>query len=435
MRHFFRWSILLLLMVTVSGFCQSQNTALLLNIKSTITPATQDFIARGLAQAAKQHSSIVILQIDTPGGLDKSMRGIITNILMSPVPVASYVAPSGARAASAGTYILYASHIAAMAPGTNLGAATPVSMSVMNEEKKEKNSDVMEKKLQQDAIAYIKSLAELRQRNAQWAAQAVSQGASLSANDALKLKVIDVIANDIPQLLNEINGRQVIVQGQLQTLNTLNLSIQEFQADWRTRFLSVITDPSVAYILLMIGIWGLFFEFVNPGFVLPGVTGAICLLLALYAFQLLPVNYVGLGLILLGIIFLVAEAFVASFGALGIGGIIALVVGSILLLEKGGPGFQIAWQLILAVSVATAAFFFLIINIALRARFRPVVSGKEELIGKTAKVEIDSQGLVRVRIFGELWQVQSDSPLQNGQLVKIKKVDGLILIVEPVGNK
>lgn len=417
----------LLLVMSVSLAQTTPRTALLLNIKNTISPAMQDFIHRGLTQAASEHAEIVILQIDTPGGLDKSMRGIISDILASSVPVIVYVAPSGARAASAGTYILYASNIAAMAPGTNLGAASPVSIGANNEAKKE---TVEDKKVKQDAMAYIRGLAQLRGRNVAWAAQAVNNAVSLSANEALQQKVIDVVAKNIPDLLTQINGRNVTIQNVNKTINTVGLTVTEFKPDWRTRFLSIITDPSVAYILMMVGIWGLFFEFANPGMVLPGVAGTICLLLAMYAFQLLPINFVGMALILLGIAFFIAEAFIASFGVLGIGGVIALVMGSVLLMEKGTPGFQIAWQLILAVSIATAAFFFLIINIALKARFRPIVSGREELIGVTGIVTIDDQGIIFARVLGEMWQVKSDVALKNGDKIKVIAVQGLTLKVE-----
>lgn len=434
MKIFFRcWMPVLLFLFSSFSFAQTEKTALLLNIKSAISPATQEYIERGLSQAAKQNAQVVILQLDTPGGLDKSMRGIISNILASPIPVIAYVAPSGARAASAGTFILYASHIAAMAPGTNLGAATPVNIAGDGSEKKEKSPDAMEKKVTQDAMAYIRSLAQLRNRNVQWAEQAVKQGASLSANEALQMKVIDVIATDIPDLLTKINNRQVSIQGQTKTLATDKLSVNEFTPDWRVKFLNIITDPNVVYILMLLGIWGLFFEFSNPGFVLPGVTGAICLLLALYGFQLLPINYVGFALIIFGIGCLIAEAFVSSFGALGIGGIIAFALGSLFLVETGA-GFQIAWQLILAATLTTAAFFLLIVNIALRSRFRPVVSGREELIGQTGVVEVDANGLMRMRVKGEMWQVHAEQPLHQGTLVRVIRVDGLTLLVEPVNK-
>jgi membrane-bound serine protease (ClpP class) len=434
MRTLWRAVSSIVLLTIIASAAQAQNTALLLTVNSAIGPATQDFIQSGLTQAEKQNVQVLILQLDTPGGLEKSMRNIVSDILASPIPVIAYVAPSGARAASAGTYIVYASHIAAMAPGTNLGAATPVSigLSGMEEKSKNNNPSAEEKKTMNDAVASIRSLAELRGRNAQWAEQAVRQGASISATEALQLKVINVIANNILDLLSAVNGDTVSVAGKPQQLMTTGLAVQEFKPDWRTRFLAVITDPSVAYILLMIGMWGLFFEFANPGFVLPGVSGAIALLLALYAFQLLPINYVGLALILLGIAFMITEAFVASFGALGIGGVIAFVVGSVLLLEKGAVGYQIAWPVIVAVSATTAAFFLLVINIALRARFRPIVSGREEVVNQVTTVQVDDKGALHARVLGEMWQVRCEMPLQSGQKIKVIAIDGLSLIVKPI---
>lgn len=440
MKYFFRLLgivLILLSCLALNAANESKKTALLLEINGAIGPATQSFIQRGINSAVKQNAALIILQINTPGGLGTAMRGIVSDILASPIPVVAYVAPSGARAASAGTFILYASHIAAMAPGTHLGAATPVNIIAPTTEtsNKQKIPDAEEKKALNDARAYIRSLAQLRGRNVQWGEEAVSQAASLSADEALKMDVIEVIANDVPDLLKKINGRKLVMQGQTQTLDTTNLNIQMLQPDWRTKFLGIITDPNIAYILLMIGIWGLFFEFSNPGFILPGVAGAICLLLALYALQLLPINYVGLGLILLGIIFLVAEAFVSSFGVLAVGAVIALIIGSIMLLETGTPGYRIAMPLILAVSGATVAFFVVVINLALKSRFRPIVSGREELLGSTGTVIMDENNNPRVRIHGELWQVQADVPLTAGQKVLVKKVEGLTLLVEPISEK
>jgi len=340
-------------------------TAALLEITGAIGPAVQDFIHRGLGRAVKQGDQVVILRIDTPGGLSKSMRGIIKDILSSPIPVIAYVAPSGARAASAGTYILYASHIAAMAPGTNLGAATPVSIvspGTGKDKKKAKAKSASMLKAINDAKAYIRSLAQLRGRNVKWAEKAVSEAASLSAQEALKINVINFVAKNIPDLLRQANGKTVIVQGNQKELKTVGLSVKQIMPDWRTKFLAVITDPSVAYILLMIGFYGLFFEFANPGFVVPGVVGAICLLLALYAFQLLPINYAGLGLILLGMAFIVAEAFMPSFGALGIGGVISFVIGSIMLLKTDVTGYRLPWGLIIGVTLVTGFFFFQELN-------------------------------------------------------------------------
>lgn len=410
------------------------NIAILLNVKSAIGPASQDFIQRGIEQANKQRAQLIIVQLDTPGGLETSMHGIIRDILASPVPVVVYVAPSGARAASAGTYILYASSVAAMAPGTNIGAATPVDVSALGGSQK-KSKTTMETKALHDAQAYIRSLAQLRHRNEQWAEQAVTAGVSLSANEALKLKVIDLIANNIPDLLTQLNGRSIDLQGKTQVLQTQGLVVEQLQPDWRIRLLSIVTDPSIAYILLMIGMWGLFFEFVNPGFVLPGVTGAICLLLALYGFELLPINYAGLALLLLGVGFMVAEVFIGTFGVLGVGGVIALFAGSILLLERGTPGFQIALPLIFAVCAVTVMFFLVIINLAVKSRLRPVVSGREELIGASGTVVMDKQGTCWIRVHGELWQGQSTVALTHGEKVKVIDLHGLVLSVMPDENQ
>ena len=380
--------------------------------------------------------------MDTPGGLEISMREIIQDIVSSPIPIVSYVAPSGARAASAGTYILFASHIAAMAPATNLGAATPINlMSAFQPSSNEQGQDQeqdqntqatpgLEQKIINDEVAYIR-LAQLHHRNADWAEQAVRAAASISSSEALKIGVIDIIANDIPDLLHQLDNRVVIVQGQNVTLHTEGIAIEQNQPDWRSNFLAVITDPSVAYILLLIGVYGLFFEFINPGFVLPGVMGAIALLLALYAFQLLPISYAGLSLILLGIIFMVVEAFMPTFGAIGIGGIIAFAIGSVMLLGTQGP-YAVPWSLIITMSVINATFIFVLVGMALTAFRRKKVSGKDALIGMIAEVREDFQDNGWVRVSGESWRAQSELSLKQGQRVRIKAVEGLVLIVEPL---
>ncbi|CAM3437661.1 nodulation protein NfeD [Polaromonas hydrogenivorans] len=419
----------------------------LLSQSGALGPAHADYLRRGLDKAAALKAQLVVIQMDTPGGLDLSMRSVIKNILASPVPIATFVAPNGARAASAGTYILYASHIAVMAPATNLGAATPVSLGPQPAAPREpaasrdksgtdnapSSAQAMRNKQTNDAAAYIRGLAELRGRNVEWADKAVREAVSLSAQEALKLNVIDLIAADMPQLLKQLDGRKLTVLGQERRLATAAAEIIDIQPDWRTRLLAVITDPGIAYILLMLGFYGLLFEFFSPGLVAPGVIGGISLLLALFALQLLPVSYTGLALIALGVGLLVAEHFAPGFGLLGLGGIVAFVMGSVMLIDTDAPAYRIPWPLIAGVTLASAAFLLVVLNFALRARQRPVVSGREQMLGATGEVIVNPDGSVSASILGEVWKVRANAPLGRGQQVRVVGIDGLVLSVEAVG--
>jgi membrane-bound serine protease (ClpP class) len=417
----------------------------LLTIDGPIGPASADYVVRGIARAAGDGSQLVILQMDTPGGLDTSMRAIIKAILASPVPVAGLVAPGGARAASAGTYILYASHIAAMAPGTNLGAATPVQIGApgMAPESDKpqgggagKPASALARKQVNDAAAYIRGLAQLRGRNADWAERAVREAVSLPAGEALKLRVIDYLSPDSEALMTQLDGRKVTVLGQERQLHTGGAALARIQPDWRVQLLSTITSPTIALLLLTVGVYGLAFEFISPGAVAPGVVGAICLLLALYGLQLLPVNYAGLALVLLALLLMVAEAFLPSFGALGIGGVAAFVAGALMLIDTDLPGYGLPLGLIAAIAVVSALLLGAIATMALRTRRRPRLAGLDDMVGGIAEVEAapGAPHEAWARLRGETWRVVSSAPLRQGQRVRVVARNGLLLNVVPIDN-
>lgn len=408
------------------------------DLHGAISPASADYFLRALTAAEEAGAALLVVRLDTPGGLDSAMRRQIQGILGAQVPVAVFVAPSGARAASAGTYLIYAAHIAAMAPGTNLGAATPVPLGLGGGPAPEKGQGreragggSMETKAMQDAAAYLRSLAQLRGRNAQWAEAAVREAASLSAAEALKLKVIDVVAADLPALLREIDGRQVRVGEREVRLDLRAAPIVTIERNWQERLLAVIADPNIALVLIMIGVLGLFFEFSSPGMVAPGVVGAIALLLGFYGLALLPVNFAGAGLLLLGLALMAAEAFMPSFGALGIGGIAAFIAGALMLVDAGAPGLGISWLLVAPLAIIGTLLFTAIGTFALRARRRPPAAGAEAMLGGRVEAleDIEREGWVRAA--GERWQARTAAPLRRGAAARIVAMDGLTLVVEP----
>ena len=421
--------------------------AVVLEIDGVIGPPIADYIVRELNAAKPDEVRLVILRMNTPGGLDTSMRRIISAILASPVPVVTYVAPNGARAASAGTYIAYASAIAAMAPGTNIGAATPVQLGssplLPGDQKQQKEqkqqdakpgepADTETRKVVNDAVAYIRSLAALNGRNADWGTEAVRSAASLPAADALSLHVIDTIADDVPDLLRKIDGRTVTVAGKPLRLETSGLATVDIPPDWRTELLGLVTNPNVAFILMLIGVYGLIFEFLNPGAVAPGVIGAISLLVALYALAFVPINYAGVALVLFGVVLMVAEAHIGAFGALGVGGIAAFVIGALMMFPAQAPGLRLSGGIVAGAAIGSAALLLLVLAALLRSRRRPVVTGDAALLDAQGDTVSWQNGEGRVRVKGEIWLARSDAALAAGSRVKIVGRDGLVLDVEEI---
>lgn len=457
--------LLAALLVVLAGFVFAQEAdtgrrAYILTVDDAIGPATRDHIVRNITLAEKDGVEVVVLRLNTPGGLDASMRDIIRKILAAEVPVVTWVAPAGSRAASAGTYMLYASHVAAMSPATNLGSATPVQIGGgesdkspsswerardalkksrdgdegvnATEEPKNLPDDAMGRKVVNDAVAYIKGLAERHGRNAEWAERAVREAVSLTASEALEQGVVDVVASSLPELLEAIDGREVRMESGTRTLQTSGLPTVEIETDWRTELLAIITNPTLAYMLLMVGIYGLILEGYNPGSLVPGVIGGICLLLALYAFQILPVNYAGLALILLGMALIGVELFIPAFGILGIGGIIAVVAGSVILFEGDMTEFRVNTAVIAGMGAGSALVFGGIVWVAARTLRRPRQSVRESMAGLEAEAIQDfTDGFGRVHLRGEDWAARCDHPVRKGDTVRVITLEdeGLVLSV------
>jgi membrane-bound serine protease (ClpP class) len=411
--------------------------AVVLNVDGAIGPAMADYVVRALEATSMADTALVVLRMNTPGGLDTSMREIVRAILASPVPVAVYVAPGGSRAASAGTFIMYAGAVAAMAPGTNLGAATPVPLARLPLSRADPGEqanpeDVESRKAINDAVAYIRGLADLHGRNADWAAEAVRGAASLPAPEAQKLRVVDVVADDVPDLLRKIDGRTATVAGQPVRLETAGLEVVRVEPDWRTGLLAAITHPNVAYLLMLLGVLGLVLELTTPGAILPGVVGGISLLTALFALNMLPIDHAGAGLVLLGLAFMVAEVFIGSFGVIGAGGLVALALGSIIMFRPNAPEYSLSVPLVVGTTIVAAGFLILVLALARRAMRRRVVTGREAMMGAEGAARGWQGTRGSVQVMGEIWSARADRPLQPGTRIRVVDREGLVLTVEPI---
>jgi membrane-bound serine protease (ClpP class) len=406
------------------------NDVLVAELDGVISPASSSYLVRVIETAEKENAACLIFKIDTPGGLDVSMREITKKILNAEIPVVVYVAPKGARAASAGVFILYASHVAAMAPGTNVGAAHPVNMGGGEMD------SVMTEKVTNDAVAYLKALAKERGRNVEWAEQSVRESASVDAETALELGVIDIIAGDESALIEKLDGRKVKVKDRELVLKTRGGRVRELDMTLREKLLLLLTNPNIAYVLLLLGIYGLFFELQNPGMIFPGVVGGICLILGFYSLQVLPVNYAGLALIILSAILFILEIYVTSHGLLTVGGIVSLIFGSLILFESDVPFLRVSWEVIMLVVIIIAGLVILLAALGVRAQFRKKSTGSEGIVGEigTAKTDIGEDGGT-VFIHGEYWNAISDTPIKSEQKVRVISVKAMVLKVEAVHGK
>jgi len=411
--------------VSVLCFLIGLNSVLLGEVDGVISPASSSYLLRIIALAEQEEAICLIVKLDTPGGLDASMRVITKRMLNTKVPVVIYVAPKGARAASAGVFILYASHVAAMAPGTNVGAAHPVNMGG------EKLDSVMIQKVTNDAVAYLKAIAKEKGRNVAWAEKAIRESASIDAETAVRKRVCDIIAENVDDLIVKLHGRIVQVNGEDVVLNTESRPVQNMPMTFKERLLLLLTNPTVAYILLLLGVYGLFFELQNPGMIFPGVVGSICIILGFYALQLLPVNYAGVALILLSAFLFILEIYIASHGLLAIGGIISLVFGSLILFESDVQFLRLSWEVIVIAVIIVAAFFIFIVSMGIRAQFRKRATGKEGLVGEVGEAKTDitvSGGTVFVH--GEYWNAVSDATIKKGSSVKVMSSKDMIVKVK-----